>query len=381
MIEVDVLVVGAGIAGASVAWRLARAGRRVLLLEREPQPGYHSTGRSAAMFMESYGPPQVRALTRASRAFYLDPPAQFCDAPLLHPRAALFVAAPEQAAALDVLYRELQPDNPQLRRLSADQALALVPVLRPERVMGGLLDDSGFDIDAHALLQGFLRGARAAGTVLRTDDQPVMAEYDGQSWRVGLASGAVVRAPTVVNAAGAWADELAARFGAAPVGLSPRRRSAFTFAPPPGVDIAAWPLVVDVDERWYFKPDAGQLLGSPANADPVPPHDVAPEELDIATGIHRIEEASTLQIRRPSATWAGLRSFVTDGEPVIGFDADCPGFFWLAAQGGYGIQSAAGASAVASALVQGLNLPDDLVRQGVDAAAVSPRRLRGAPAG
>ena len=381
MIEVDVLVVGAGIAGASVAWRLARAGRRVLLLEREPQPGYHSTGRSAAMFMESYGPPQVRALTRASRAFYLDPPAQVCDAPLLHPRAALFVAAPEQAAALDVLYRELQPDNPQLRRLSADQALALVPVLRPERVMGGLLDDSGFDIDAHALLQGFLRGARAAGTVLRTDDQPVMAEYDGQSWRVGLASGAVVRAPTVVNAAGAWADELAARFGAAPVGLSPRRRSAFTFAPPPGVDIAAWPLVVDVDERWYFKPDAGQLLGSPANADPVPPHDVAPEELDIATGIHRIEEASTLQIRRPSATWAGLRSFVTDGEPVIGFDADCPGFFWLAAQGGYGIQSAAGASAVASALVQGLNLPDDLVRQGVDAAAVSPRRLRGAPAG
>jgi D-arginine dehydrogenase len=160
------------------------------------------------------------------------------------------------------------------------------------------------------------------------------------------------------------------------VRLQPKRRSAFTFAPPDGGDVSGWPGVVGIDESFYFKPDAGRLLGSPANADPVLPHDVVPEELDIALGIHAIEQMTTLTIRRPASTWAGLRSFVADGEPVIGFDDRSPGFFWLAAQGGYGIQSAAGAAALAAALLLGEALPETLTAQRVDPAVFRPQRLR-----
>lgn len=376
MQEHDVLIIGAGIAGASLAWRLAHAGRSVLLLEREAQPGTHSTGRSAAMFMESYGPPGVRALTRASRAFYLHPPAGFADQPLLHPRHALFVATPDQRAALAALGDELAATGTQLKLLNAEQIVQAAPALKPGLFEQALLDTDGYDIDVDSLLQGFLRGARQAGAQLLVNAVPTQAERVGDAWRVTLSNGGVVQARIVVDAAGAWADEVAALFGAAPLGLEPRRRSAFTFRPPEGVDVSHWPMVSDVDETWYFKPDAGQLLGSPANADPVAPHDVQPEELDIALGIHQIQEATTLEIRRPTATWAGLRSFVRDGEIVIGFDDVQTGFFWLCAQGGYGIQSAAGASLLAASLIEGGTLPDELARHGVDPAVVSPSRLR-----
>jgi D-arginine dehydrogenase len=264
--------------------------------------------------------------------------------------------------------------------LDAADTLARVPCLRPEVIHAALYDPGAQDIDVHALLQGFLRGFRhpagADGGTLRTGATLTRARHDGQRWTLEFADGQSVRARAVVNAAGAWADELGATFGAAPIGLVPHRRSAFTFNAPEGVDASGWPAVVSVDESWYFKPDAGQLLGSPANADPTVPHDVVPEELDIALGIHRIEAVSTLTIRRPTSTWAGLRSFVPDGELVIGFDGACPGFFWLAAQGGYGIQSAAGASALADALLRDVSLPVALRQHGVEAAALSPRRLR-----
>jgi D-arginine dehydrogenase len=198
---------------------------------------------------------------------------------------------------------------------------------------------------------------------------------DGGGWTVSTQDGEPWRAPVLVNAAGAWADAVAALAGAPAVGLEPRRRSAFTFKPEEGMAVAEWPAVVGVDESYYFKPDAGLLLGSPANADPTFAHDVLPEELDIALGIHQIESVSTLRIRRPVATWAGLRSFVADGEPVIGFDPECPSFFWLAGQGGYGIQSAAGASALAATLIAGDALPAELAHHGVDAALFTPARL------
>ena len=372
------LIIGAGIAGASLAWRLARAGRPVVLIEREPQPGMHSTGRSAAMFMESYGPPGVRALTRASRDFYLHPPAGFAEAPLLSPRHALFVATAGQQAALARMQADLAASGTTMVLLNSELLAQAAPALKPSLFQNALLDEQGYDMDVHALLQGFLRGARQAGARLLTGVQPLRAAHDGQRWRVALSDGNELVAHTVVNAAGAWADELAALFGAAPIGLQPRRRSAFTFRAPEGVDIGGWPMVADVDEAWYFKPDAGQLLGSPANADPVPPHDVQPEEFDIALGIHLIQEATSLRIERPTATWAGLRSFVADGDLVIGFDDACPGFFWLAAQGGYGIQSAAGASLLAASLIAGQPLPAELAAHGVEPRVVSPLRLRGA---
>ncbi len=371
----DVAIVGAGIAGASLAYRLAGR-RRVLLLERESQPGLHSTGRSAAMFMESYGPPQVRALTRAGRAFYSAPPAGFADVPVLGARGVLYVAAPDQQAMLDETWAALQGSGSRIERVDAQQALARVPVLRPERLLAAIAEPDAMDVDVHALHQGFLRGLKRQGGVLRNDAEVLSARRDGAAWTVGLAQGDPVQATVLVNAAGAWADELARRSGVPPVGLVPHRRSAFVFKPPEGLDVSAWPTVCGIDESWYFKPDAGRLLGSPANADPVPPHDVVPEELDIALGIHRIEEATTLAIRRPDRTWAGLRSFVPDGELVIGFDPAAAGFFWLAGQGGYGIQSAAGASALAAALLCGDALPAELAAEGVDPAAVSPQRLR-----
>lgn len=372
----DIIILGAGMAGASLAWRLAGSGASVLLIEREAQPGYHSTGRSAALFMESYGPPQVRALTRASRSFYLHSPPGFADVPLIQPRGAMYVAMHGQEAALAALREELIGACPELQSLDASQTLERVPVLRAELLAGALYDPNAQDMDVHAIHQGFLRGAKAGGVTLRSGRALTRARHEQGAWSLEFESGEKLRATCVVNAAGAWVDEVAALFGATPIGIESRRRSAFTFRSPEGVNATEWPAVISVNEDWYLKPDAGQILGSPANADPVSPHDVQPEELDIAMGIHRIEEATSLTIRRPASTWAGLRSFVPDGEIVIGFDDACPGFFWLAGQGGYGIQSAAGASLLAASLVQAKSLPQELHMHGVDPAAVSVSRLR-----
>ena len=372
--EFDAVIVGAGIAGASVAHALAPHAK-VLLLEREAQPGMHSTGRSAAMFMESYGPPQVRALTRASRAFYEAPPPGFADAAILAPRGALYAAWQGQEAALDGLHASLSATGSVVARIDADECLRRVPVLRSEGLLGGVFEVDAMDIDVHALHQGFLRGAKRAGAVLWTDAELARADNAGGTWQLVLADGRRCSARTLINAAGAWADEVARRCGVAPLGIQPKRRSAFTFAAPADLDIRPWPTLCNVQESWYIKPDAGQLLGSPANADPVPAHDVVPEELDIATGIAAIEADTTLTIRRPARTWAGLRSFAPDGELVIGWDAHRPAFFWIAGQGGYGIQSAAGASQLAAALWLGAPLPENLRSQGVQPHALEPARF------
>ncbi len=378
---VDFVVVGAGIAGASVAWQLADRAS-VLLLEREAQPGYHSTGRSAALFLEHYGPPQVQALTRASRAFYETPPEDFMPEPALSPRGALYVARADQRELLEAAYAEARKHSQAVRLLDQTELLALVPCLREEVIVAGFLDENARDIDVNGLHQGFLRGLRQRGASLRCGAEVVSLKRDAANacWQVGLADGSQVSARNLVNAAGAWADELARIAGLAPLGLVPKRRSAFTFAPPPGMDARHWPAVMGVDDSFYFKPDAGQLLGSPGNADPTTPHDVVPEEIDVATGIFHIEEHTTLQIRRPSHSWAGLRSFVADGELVIGWDSvpdsGQPGFFWLAAQGGYGIQTAYGAALLARNLLLGEAVDASLLAQGVQPDRLSPARLR-----
>lgn len=371
----DYAVIGAGIAGASVAYRLS-AHASVIVLEREAQPGYHSTGRSAAMFMETYGTPQIQALTRASRAFYENPPEGFTEHPLLHPRGVLYVATAEQRDLLQQTYDEFRRHSDNVRLIEPQAAAARVPCLRAEQLCGALEEPDARDIDVHGLHQGFLRGMRARGATLRANAELRAASHADGVWTLTLADGATLRARAIINAAGAWADHVAALCAAAPVGLQPCRRTAFTFNGPPDVDFSAWPAVVGVNESYYFKPDAGQLLGSPANADPVEAHDVAPEELDVATGIYRIEEATSLTIRRPKHTWAGLRSFVRDGDFVVGWDEAAPAFFWLAAQGGYGIQTAAAASELAAALVERQPVPDALRAHGVNARAMRPGRLR-----
>lgn len=370
----DFIIIGAGIAGAAAGYWLAPHGR-VVILERESQPGYHSTGRSAALFMESYGTPQVRALTLASRTFLQAPPDGFAEHPLLSPRGALLVAAPGQEAALESHWQVLQAITRTARRLDAAQTCALVPVLRRELVAGSVLEADAADMDVDAIHQGYLRGVRRAGGSLVCDANVVALQRTADGWRVE-AGATVFEAPVVLNAAGAWADEIAQMAGVVPLGLQPRRRSAMTFAPPRGIDISRWPLVFGATEDWYFKPDAGMLLGSPANADPVPPQDVQPEELDIALAIHRIGEATTLQIRRPVRTWAGLRSFLPDGDLAAGYDRRAPGFFWVAGQGGYGIQTSPAMGEACAALARGLPLPDRIAAFGLTEAMLSPARLQ-----
>ena len=372
----DFVVIGAGMAGSSTAWQLASQAS-VLVLERESQPGYHTTGRSAALFEEHYGPAQVQALTRASRAFYEQPPADFADHALVSPRGVLYVASVERLPQLQAEYQKVLQHSPQARWLDTEALQALLPTLNTEVLVAGFTDDGARDIDVHSLHQGFLRGLRQRGGQLWTNANVQALQWDAatQTWAVQLADGRSAQARHIVNAAGAWADVMGQLAGAQSIGLTPKRRSAFTFAVPEGMDAHRWPAVIDIDEQWFFKPDAGQLLGSPANADASTPHDVQPEELDIAIGIDRIMQATRFDIRRPKHTWAGLRSFVADGELVVGWDAQAPQFLWVAAQGGYGIQSAFGYSLLARNLALREPLDERLQAQGVDAQALSPTRL------
>ena len=359
-------------AGASLAAELA-PWRSVLLLEVEDHGGRHATGRSAAMFFESYGNPTVRALTRASRQFLQQPPPGFCDVTLLAPRSALFVADGARLDRLDAMFTGADVP-PSLRRIGVAQALALVPILRSGWIAGAALDDSGCDIEVAALHQGYLRSARRAGARIVLGAGETALRRIGGRWSIKTRVGAF-EAPVVVNATGAWADEVAAQAGAARVGLQPMRRSVIILPAPTDLDIRHWPLVVDVDEQFYFKPDAGRLLLSPANEDPMPACDVAPEELDVATAVDRFERATTLEVRRVLQRWAGLRSFVADRSPVVGFDSRVDGFFWLAGQGGYGIQMAPALARSAAAMLMGQPLPADIAGQGLKIAALSPGRF------
>ena len=373
VIDSEFLIVGAGIAGASTGYFLAAHGR-TLLLERESQPGYHSTGRSAALYTLAYGTPQVRALTAASRAFFDAPPAGFSEHPLLSPRGEMVVDFSGDAEELQRQYASGKASVPQMRLLSADEACALVPVLRRDKVHGAMLDPSAADIDTDALHQGFLRGIRQQGGEIHCNREVSAIERLADGWQVRCGE-QLYRCRVLINAAGGWCDEIAKLAGVAPIGLTPKRRAAFTFLPPEGLDCHAWPCLVDLHEAFYFKPDAGQLLGSPANADPVAPHDVQPEELDIAMGLYQIEEHTSLTIRRPQHTWAGLRSFVADGDLVGGYAEDAEGFFWVAAQGGYGIQTSAAMGEACAALIRQQPLPAHIAAFGLSAAMLSPARL------
>jgi D-arginine dehydrogenase len=377
MPQIDVVVVGAGIAGASIAYFLAPHAR-VVVLEREAHPGYHSTGRSVALFSETYGTPQVRALSRASRAFLEHPPAGFAEVPILTPRGALMVGGPDDEALLATELAAMRRLVPEVRRIEAAEVLATVPVMRPETTGAAILEPGACDIDVHALHQGFLRGLKARGGELVCGAEVTALERSAEGWTVRCGA-REWRSAVLVDAAGAWADVIARMAGQRPIGLQPRRRAAFTFAPPAGVDTRAWPAVIALDEGWYIKPDAGVLIGSPANADPVEPQDVQPEELDIAIAIDRIQTATTLEIRRPIRSWAGLRSFVADGDLVGGPAPDDPSFVWSAAQGGYGIQTCAAMGEACAALALGRPIPDHLAAHGIDAAMLSAARLQPAP--
>jgi D-arginine dehydrogenase len=370
----DFIVIGAGMAGASAAAHLAAHGR-VVVLEGEDQPGYHSTGRSAALFTETYGNLPIRILTRAGRAYYEDRAGGLAEYPILTPRGALMFATPGQTASLDALWAELSPRDAAIRRLDPGETRALVPVLRPGKVAGAIYEPGAMDIDVHALHGAYLRRLRRQGGRLVTAAPVRALARAGGRWTATTPAGDFA-APIVVNAAGAWADSVAALAGLPPIGIVPKRRTALIVAPPPGVIVERWPLTIDVGETGYFKPDAGKLLVSPADETPVAPCDVQPEELDVAIAVDRLIERTTIAVRHVERRWAGLRSFAADKTPVVGFDPLAPGFFWLAGQGGYGIQTAEGLARSTAALITASRLPADIAAAGLDPAILSPARFR-----
>jgi D-arginine dehydrogenase len=343
----DFIVIGAGIAGTSAAATLARHGS-VILLEMESQPGYHATGRSAAFFAAAYGGGTIRGLTGLCEPFFLSPPEGFSEAPLIRLRDCMFFGRADQQATL----QQMQEDNTRLIALNGDEVNRRVPILSPETIDGAMWDKMGGDLDVDAILQGFLRQLkRRQGRFLNQTRVDSLVRNNGV-WEVG-AGGEVLKAPVVVNAAGAWADPVAVLAGLAPLGITPLRRTALTIDPPDGIDITDWPLMIEADELFYFKPDAGQLLISPADETPSPPCDAQAEDIDVAIGVDRFEKATGIEIHRVNHSWAGLRTFAPDHCFVAGYDPRTEGFFWLAGQGGYGVQSAPGMAQLATSMATG----------------------------
>lgn len=368
----DILVVGAGIAGVSAAAELAEHAS-VLLIEQEGQPGSHATGRSAALIAYNYGSCLVRALTRLSGSFLSEPPDGFASHPLITDRGILQIARAEQRDAFEAAASDPHlPDH--LLRLSGDDARALVPILKPETVEMALLDPIAADIDVHELISAYVRRFKSRGGRLEAGCPLLSLVHDGGRWLARTAAG-VCEAKLIVNAAGAWAEPVGLMAGSRGLGLKPLRRSAILVDGPADHAFSNWPMTVDLDESFYFKPDAGQLMISPCDSTPWVPCDVRPDEWDVAIAADRFERATGLSVARVHAAWAGLRTFAPDDNPVIGYDPEAPDFFWLAGQGGFGIQTApALARAVAGLILSGA-LPGDLLDAGVARADMDPSRF------
>ncbi|GLQ78843.1 FAD-dependent catabolic D-arginine dehydrogenase DauA [Mesorhizobium huakuii] len=362
-----IVVIGGGIAGLSLA-AAVRDWAEVIVLEREPHLGYHASGRSAALFTETYGNRLVRALTLASRQQIVE------GGFVAHRRGALHVGWKGDGAAIDRLADELQALVPSVRRLSAAELHALVPAIAAEATCGGAYEPDALDIDTGKMLAACASALKAGGGTIRTGEEVRAISQDGGGLRVETSAG-VYPADIVVNAAGAWVDVVAGMAGLSGLGFQPKRRTAFLFDPPAGTDIAGWPLVVDLHEQFYFKPDAGRLIGSLADETDSEPCDAWPEDIDVAIAVDRIEQATSMRIGRPSTPWAGLRTFAPDRSPVAGFDPRLPGFFWLGGQGGYGFQVSLTLARLSAALMRGEPLPEDVTALGVTAAALAPDRF------
>lgn len=344
----EAIVIGAGIAGATAAAHLS-ATRRVALLEAEESAGYHTTGRSAAMWIRNYGSADARILSAASRGFYADPPPGFAAAPLMHRRDVVHLAPPDQVATLAALVA----DGVNIRPLSVAEVRARVPALRPDYAVAAAVEFDCFDIDVAATHQGFLGMARRAGGVLALRHRAGRIWRSGGLWHAETAGGEVFNAPILVDAAGAWGDEVAERAGLAPIGLQPKRRTA-CIIDPGRWDCTDWPLVGDAAHSWYCRPEPGRkLMVTPADETDSPPLDAQPEEIDVAIAIDRMQQALDIPVSRIEHKWAGLRSFTPDRGLAIGAGS-VPGFFFMLGQGGYGIQTAPAAGRLLAALVAGL---------------------------
>ncbi len=369
----DVVVIGGGIAGISLAGELA-AGARVLVLEREEHTAYHASGRSAAVSIEPGSTDTVFALTRATTPFLERPPPDFAAQPLVTPRGFLVLARAGEDAQIERFLAQWAPRCARLEEIGEAQARALVPVLRPGVARRFVLDAGALSLDTHAMMQGWQRRLRAGGGRVVTRAEVVAIRREAAGFVVRTPAG-TARAPLLVNAAGAWASEVAARAGATPVALVPYRRSAAIVAPPAGQDVSAWPLVESISHDFYFKPEGRRLMLSPADETPVPAMDAWPEDADLAAAVERAEAFARLDVRRLEASWAGLRTFAADREPVFGWDPALAGFYWCAGQGGAGFHTAVGAARWCAAQIGVGEVPPALTEYGFDPRRVSPARF------
>lgn len=365
----DFLIIGGGIAGASAAYELAAHGT-VLLLESEDTTGYHATGRSAALFTRNYGGPVVRQINAASSGFFRAPPDGFTQTPLLTPRGSLTVAQENDASDLDALLTLSEPGE-EVSEITVDEACTMVPFLRRDRVHRAVFEANVTDIDVATLHLSYLKGAKARGALIAVKQAVKKMMRTGDLWTV-YTNHDSYQAVTVINAAGAWADEIGAMAGARAIGLTPKRRTAIIIKPPSNANCATLPAVDFAGSDAYLKPEGGMLMASPGDATPVEPHDAWADDMDIAVLADWIERETTIKIDKIEHSWAGLRSFVADEAPVVGCDPDVPHFFWLAGQGGYGIMMAPALAILTAELVTaGRPGPDS----DVFAQAVSPHRL------
>lgn len=366
--QADILIIGGGIAGASLAYFLSHE-KKVVILERESHVGYHATGRSAAVFTPDFGATLVRHLSHASADFLHQPPDGIAAEQLLKIRGQLLLAGPDHADQLIALAQ----GNQHLRRLTARAASELMPLLRRDQLALAYYDPDVCDIDVDLLHQSYLRHARAKGSKLVTNAELCGLSRSGAQWHADTTQGNFA-APIVVNAAGAWADVIAGLAGLRPLGLIPKRRTAILIDLPDGAAPDIWPLTTDTGLGFYIKPDAGRLLASPIDTTPSPPCDAQADELDIAICIDRMQQRLNLPVRRVFRAWAGLRSFLPDEAPVAGYDAAADDFFWLAGQGGFGIQTSPALGSAAAALLLNRPLPAALQQHGITPSALAPNR-------
>lgn len=369
MSSADFLILGGGVAGLSAGAQLARHGR-VVLLEAEEAVGYHSSGRSVAFSHYGIGNEAVRGLTAYSRAFFEGPDGRA----IARTAPSLYFAEPEALPALETLRAAMAPHTDAIRMLDPAETLRLCPVLRPGGPAAAILDPTGLKLDADALLQLYVRAIRAGGGRVLAGERVTAIESRG-TWRAITATGETFEAPILINAAGAWADRIAALAGVAPLGLEPLRRTIIAVDPPAGTDIAAWPFTHSVAGDFYMMPEAGRLLVSPVDEIADEPGDAQPDEYQAALAADRLEHYTTLQVTRIAHRWAGLRTFTADRTPTAGFAPDAPGFFWLAGQGGFGLQTAPAMAEAVEALIAGTDWPKGLAEQGVSVGHLDPARF------
>jgi len=369
---IDFIVVGGGIAGVAAAAHLAPRGT-VRLLEMEPSLAYHTSGRSAAMLVENYGSAGSRPLVKAARPFLESPPEGSVDAPLLSDRAVMWVADRDGLTDLEAKAEAGSANGAVSELLGPAAVIERMPALRSDWVAGGIYEPSGADIDVAALHQAFVRIARKHDAEIVRDSPVSAITRDGNSWLV-TASGRRERAKSIVDAAGAWGDEVARMAGVAPIGLQPYRRTAFMV--PGREEATSWPMIVETHENWYLRPDGVQFLCSLAEEVPSEPVDARPRMEDVALAIERINAATTLDIRTVNSQWTGLRTFAPDRDLVVGEDPTAPGFFWLVGQGGIGMQTSPAYGALLASLVVGEGLPAGFAEVGVDPERTSPARFR-----